>query len=223
MEQLWIKINYIIIMPIPFTFYMSRLIPISLAMLLLAGCSHTVSTKEQSPASKPTETETAFSTPRDWRAYLYAWAAENGVLQDRTGCEQTIQTEGSYKEYIISDSTSLFETICFQAAYQTVYAYFLVTKTAPIEVTLVNFYREEQREMETIAGFTDFSNDRLTVFTKARGLGDCGIQAEYSLEGSRFVLEKTQEKDCDDSMFNDGDIVIDPNAWPVTYQRPSVK
>lgn len=136
-----------------------------------------------------------------------------------------MRPEGSYKEYILSESTSLFETVCFQAAYQTAYAYFLVTKTDEINVELVDFYREDSPAVtaETIAGFTDFSKGSLKVFTKSRGLGDCGTQASYTLENSRFVLEKMQEKECEELDTKASEINIDPTTWPVTYQRSAVK
>lgn len=192
---------------------MRKILCTTLSVLFLSGCGIL-------PKTTPAPTEPV-ALPTDWRTYLYDWADEQGLLASKaTPCEDELPIEGA-KEFSLNESTSLFETVCFLAAYQPVYAYFLVTKSDPLQIQLVNFYREDLPDApwETIAGLTDFANGKLNVSYKGRGLGDCGEQSVFSFEGAQFVLERLQEKECGSSFPQDENIVIDPSSWPVTYQR----
>ena len=55
--------------------------------------------------------------------------------------------------------------------------------------------------------------NRLTVFSKARGLGDCGSLAEYRWTGDELELETFLYQECDDT----AESFIEPADYPQVY------
>jgi hypothetical protein len=55
----------------------------------------------------------------------------------------------------------------------------------------------------------DPSTGRLQLFTRFRGLGDCGVLATYALRGGRFVPQEVRAK-----LACDGRPPYDPARWP---------
>lgn len=63
-----------------------------------------------------------------------------------------------------------------------------------------------------ISGFIIWQNRRqlLEIFSKARGLGDCGFFGRYRIQHGQAILIEAHAKDCDDSPQKN----LDPHRWP---------
>jgi Protein of unknown function (DUF1176) len=122
----------------------------------------------------------------------------------------------------------LIEVGCARAAYQEVYRYFLLDESGPSvrarAFKLPTFTPDasgqwQSAELEEIAGETSFDVKRklLTVMTRARGLGDCGTRALYSvdLKAGRLVLTDLWGRDCD----GEPDKAPPPDQWPRVFPR----
>lgn len=205
---------------------MSRLILVLAMIVSLSGCVHTTNTTISTPVSDnatvevPKEVQNEPQLPTNFRTQLFEQAYAQGQLSTKaTPCDEKDTSDGLIREFAITESLSLFETVCFRAAYQSVFVYFLVTDSDPTTAKLVMFHRDDQPDnaWETVTGLTDFANNKLHVSYKGRGLGDCGSQEDYTLEGDRFILERLAEKECEARL--EENMVIDPTTWPVTYER----
>lgn len=195
---------------------MYRFILLLALIMPLAGCAH----RAPAPiAVPPTQTEPIqqTQTPPNFRAQLLA----QGLLPSSKAspCDQAARGDGISQIYPLTGTVSLFEVVCFHAAYQSVFAYFLVTDSDATTAKLVVFRRDDQpnNSWETVTGLTDFADNKLHVSYKGRGLGDCGSQEDYTLTGEVFTLDRLQEKECENNL--EENIVIDPSTWPVTYVR----
>jgi Protein of unknown function (DUF1176) len=122
----------------------------------------------------------------------------------------------------------LTEVGCARAAYQEVYRYFLLDESgAPVRArpfklpTLTPDANGQWQaaELDELAGETTFDAKRklLTVMTRARGLGDCGTRAVYSvdLKTGRLVLTDLWGRDCD----GEPDKAPPPDQWPRVFPR----
>jgi hypothetical protein len=67
------------------------------------------------------------------------------------------------------------------------------------------------RKDTAVLGVLEFdqATGTLTVFDKARGLGDCGIYSRYRLTGRRLVLIEARSKTA-----CNGKPPLDPARWP---------
>ena len=198
---------------------MSRLIPLIVLTMTFAGCTHIQPPIVSTPPQQ-NEPVAQQEIPKALRAQLFEQADKQGHLSTKaTPCDEEDTADGLIREFALTESQSLFEVVCFRAAYQSVFVYFLVTDSDATTAKLVMFHRDDQPDngWETVTGITDFANDKLHVSYKGRGLGDCGSQEDYTLVGDRFILERLAEKECEATL--DGNMVIDPSSWPVTYER----
>ena len=114
------------------------------------------------------------------------------------------------KVYQIDDNKYLVQMSCFLAAYQPSVEFWLYQKTntaSGVDVQPLNLveYRQEEgkktkNEVHNIGGLATYDEGqrRLTVFTKFRGIGDCGAFSEYRFDGNKFDLVTYRAKfDCD--------------------------
>ncbi|HIK11902.1 MAG TPA: DUF1176 domain-containing protein [Oscillatoriaceae cyanobacterium M33_DOE_052] len=112
--------------------------------------------------------------------------------------------------YQIDGQKYLVKVGCFLAAYQPSVEFWLYQKTntaSGVDVQPLNLveYRQEEgqttkNEVHNIGGLATYDEGqrRLTVFTKFRGIGDCGTFSEYQFDGNKFDLVSYRAKfDCD--------------------------
>jgi hypothetical protein len=186
---------------------------ISLTLLLfsIASCSppepiSAPSPTSPTPASPPSESPTTANPSGDPLEYLYNNLNELGVCQGDIDLEASRQGSEVYR---VGEQTYLVQLMCFLAAYQGSYEYYLYRETASgIEVkplTFTVFEPTESGQMRAtqtrfVGGLPDYNPEqqRLTVFTKFRGLGDCGAFAQYRFEENEFdLLEYRIKQECD--------------------------
>jgi hypothetical protein len=120
------------------------------------------------------------------------------------------------------DDRALVEVICARAAYQLVYAYGVYQPDGTLQpLQLDVFYPTEtglfERTSEpTVGGLARFDPEQnlLTVFSKARGLGDCGSLADYRWTGTELELETFRYQECSD---NPAEEFVEPGDYPQIY------
>nr|WP_242024209.1 DUF1176 domain-containing protein [Nodosilinea sp. FACHB-13] len=119
------------------------------------------------------------------------------------------------------DDRALVELVCANAAYQSVYAYVAYQPDGSWQpLSLDVFYPDETgqfvRSSEgTVGGLATFDPDQelLTVFSKARGIGDCGSLADYRWSGGELELETFRYQECSDLPGE----VVEPADYPQVY------
>lgn len=194
----------------------------SCVALLLAtlGC-------QSSPPESP-----SVQSPRD-EASEIAWANEVDLLpsvliqvEEQDLCDGFFDPEVAAMEsqvYILGDR-ALVEVLCARAAYQMVYAYGVLSPDGTLTpLPLDGFYPDQagnfQRVSElTVGGLASFDpgQGQLTIFSKARGLGDCGSFATYGWTGAALALETYRYQACDDDP-NAVETAPDPEDFPQVY------
>lgn len=148
--------------------------------------------------------------------YVYSHKDSLGVCPDKL--DQEVSQKSS-DVYPIDDRTYFVKLLCFMAAYQGNYEFLVYTKTSSgVEVkslSLTLFSEDESGEItktsdRSIAGLPDYdpSQQILSVFTKFRGLGDCGSVAKYKLVANELNLQEFRAKfDCDGKY-------VEPSEYP---------
>ncbi|PSN12728.1 hypothetical protein C7293_18915 [filamentous cyanobacterium CCT1] len=136
--------------------------------------------------------------------------------------------DGFYQPEVAAESQvyrlgdrALVELQCATAAYQSVFAYVAVQPDGTLQpLTLDVFYPDQAGQFErsseaTVGGTTSFDPETslLTVFSKSRGLGDCGSLAEYRWTGSELELATFRYQECSDSPGE----LVDPADYPQIY------
>ncbi len=110
--------------------------------------------------------------------------------------------------YPIGNHQYLVELLCFMGAYQGNYEYILYEPNSQEDIkslTLETFDTDKlgkitKNHTELITGIPDYNSaeQTLTVFTKYRGLGDCGSFAKYKFSGKTFqIIEYRLKEKCD--------------------------
>lgn len=142
-----------------------------------------------------------------------------GVCED--SFEQESASLGS-QVYAVDEQTKLVQLQCSLAAYQGVYEYYLYSETnqrVQVKPLMLAGYipndsgNFEPQETRILAGLPDYNPEEklLSIFTKGRGLGDCGTFAEYRLVGEKFELQEYRVKlECDGNY-------IEPTEYPLVY------
>jgi hypothetical protein len=103
--------------------------------------------------------------------------------------------------YQVGENQYIFQRVCFLAAYNINYVFYLYSETPNgVEVkplNLVSFQRDEsgkllKSESNVLVGFSDFDEQtrELSTDTKYRGVGDCGSRGKYKFQDSEFVLQE---------------------------------
>lgn len=171
--------------------------------------------------------------PDDAGGETVTWPAEGDILQSVLDqaeslnlCDGFLQpavAEADSQVYILGDR-ALVELACDRAAYQMAYAYVAVLPDGGLQpLTLDGFYPDDggnfQRVSEpTVGGLADFDPNQglLTIFSKARGLGDCGSLATYRWTGQGLELDTYRYQECSDNP-PEGDSALDPANYPQIY------
>ncbi|OLP20010.1 hypothetical protein BST81_02755 [Leptolyngbya sp. 'hensonii'] len=121
----------------------------------------------------------------------------------------------------VGDRKYVVQVMCFLAAYQGGYEYYLYTETSrgirskPLKVL---FFDEDAGKRtrtysNAIVGLPTYNSAtrELVIFNKYRGIGDCGTLGTYQFQNDVLVLKKFQAKYACDGNF------IEPDQYPVIY------
>ncbi|KAM3101609.1 DUF1176 domain-containing protein [Phormidesmis sp. 146-12] len=105
----------------------------------------------------------------------------------------------------VGNQKYIVQIMCNFGAYQGAYEYYLLSESAgqtqskPLNLLKIG-ERGEKLVDNTLVGYPtyDSSKKELTVFTKSRGIGDCGSFGRYQFENDRFVAQEIRIKsECD--------------------------
>jgi len=130
------------------------------------------------------------------------------------------QTESQV--FALDAETYLVHLQCSLAAYQASFEFLTYQKKAsggefkPMTLTVFNENpsgKPTQENVRTVGGMPTYNPETrsLTIFTKFRGVGDCGSLANYQLKDGEFQLVKYQAKfACDGN-------AIDPEKYPQIF------
>ncbi|MGB2925858.1 MAG: DUF1176 domain-containing protein [Limnothrix sp.] len=124
--------------------------------------------------------------------------------------------------YRVAENTYLVHLTCASTAYQVLQEYYLYKTTANTPVVtnlpITYFYSDLQGKLiqeteRTMAGYSEFdpTTKTVSIFTKGRGLGDCGSLGFYKLVGSELQLDRFLAKDECDGNY------IEPIQYPQVY------
>ena len=190
-------------------------------VLVLSGCSRPDATPAPpaSPDSPDPAAAASSSGENTPAAALPTDAAILETVQDRAEelniCDGFWNPEvvQSYSRVYAVEGQTLVEVVCDILAYNAVFAYLTYEPDGTLRpLSFDGFYSDETGEMvrtsETTlvgAGPNSFDPDkqRLNVFYKGRGLGDCGSIADYRWTGSGFTLETFRYRECADTSASD--------------------
>lgn len=127
------------------------------------------------------------------------------------------------QEYKLDGGKTLVILNCQFLAYQgTSFIYLFNEKSGTREVLSLPYYLNDNgfhiASFTEIRGFLKFDPDTkiLSLFIKARGIGDCGYSGKYTLKyTSFFQLVTAKAYDC-----NDNNPKLE-SEWPVIYEDPN--
>ena len=130
----------------------------------------------------------------------------------------------------IAPGKQLVEVGCARGAYQEAQRYFLLDEstTAPqgqaLKLPAYELDEDDQwqpQDWDEVAGDASFDPKRktLTIFARARGIGDCGQRAtwRYDTKSAKLVLVEFRGRACDDEPDKAGP----PEKWPRVFPSPS--
>jgi hypothetical protein len=128
-------------------------------------------------------------------------AAALGALRRKYGC--TIDEVGGPEEAesaALTAGASLLLLACGSGAYNVSYVPFVVGRGGRAELAPFDhrpgWWAEEGKPMLVNAGW-DKARGLLTSFSKGRGLGDCGVSADYAWDGRAFrLVEQAEMGEC---------------------------
>jgi Protein of unknown function (DUF1176) len=102
---------------------------------------------------------------------------------------------GRIEAYDIGGSRTLWAVPCGTGAYNTWSRYYVQSRSGSLSP--IRFEGDQHRDSEDVFGLMNPSVEPnrgiVTVFSKGRGLGDCGETATYAWTGEAFVLAKFNE------------------------------
>lgn len=195
---------------------------VMLAMVAIAGCT-TAPAPSPEVASPPAEPAPDASSEVSLPADETILQTVYDQVESRDLCDGFYQPEVAQAEsrvYRLGDR-ALVELVCANAAYQSVYAYVAYQPNGSWQpLSLDGFYPDETGQFvrtseSTVAGLATFDPEQelLTVFSKARGVGDCGSLADYRWTGGALALETFRYQECSDSPGE----FVEPANYPQVY------
>ncbi|AFY69336.1 protein of unknown function DUF1176 [Thalassoporum mexicanum PCC 7367] len=123
----------------------------------------------------------------------------------------------------LGNNRYMVQLLCFMGAYQGSYSFAIYSESASagasVDILSLDVYEPDASgavkpiKTRAIGGLPTFDpgSQILTVFSKGRGLGDCGSLAHYELKNNQFELIEYRAKfDCDGNY-------VDPGEYPVIY------
>ncbi len=131
-------------------------------------------------------------------------------------------TEAASNVYRVGENEYLVHLVCGSTAYQLLQDYFLYQRDGdqfdltPLPITY--FYQDADQQLiketeVTRAGYSEYdpSTQTISIFTKGRGLGDCGSLGFYQFTGTDLSLDRFLLKtECDGNY-------IKPINYPQVY------
>lgn len=182
-------------------------------------------TDAEARAGNPTDNVVAdaadtATTPAEVLEYL-----SDNAVQIRI-CRFSSETSRSVA-YPVETGQYIIEALCSMGAYQGAYEYwsYQLTESGPNiqPLILAQFSTDNSGQIFQygtygFGGLTSFDVDQqtLTIFAKARGIGDCGWFAQYQWNGSTFdVIEFRAKNECDGNY-------IEPENYPQLYPLPAI-
>ena len=158
-----------------------------------------------------------------WRARL-AWP-EECEREHALALKILELADGRVRVFPLEAGRSLVEVGCARGAYQDGLLFYLwdETRRPPSAVALkVPTWEALDDEWEPVerveaAGEStwDARQRTLALFTRARGLGDCGTLARYRVQGSKLVLLELRGRPCD----GDPESAPPPARWPRVFPK----
>ncbi|HEY9886656.1 MAG TPA: DUF1176 domain-containing protein [Vampirovibrionales bacterium] len=114
--------------------------------------------------------------------------------------------------YKLPNNNYLVQLVCFMAAYQPVQEFYLYEekpngkKAIVASLDLQGLHKNKKGQLiktkyRAIAGLINYKDETktLSIWTKDRGLGDCGTFSTYKLENEKLVLQELKQKNnCDE-------------------------
>lgn len=168
------------------------------------------------------------------------------ILQWPEECENEHQavveelelSEGRVRSFELVPGRRLVEVGCGRGAYQETLRYFLLDESATQPrgqalalpaYELADDDRWAPQDWQEVAGEADFDQKRktLTVFSRARGLGDCGQRGTWRFDATaqKLVIVDFRARACDDEPEKAGPADkwprVFPSASPVPAKPPS--
>ena len=132
------------------------------------------------------------------------------------------------------DHHIVMEFMCSLGAYQGSYQYAVLDMSNPdayrVKWITIPQYTYDDKAVNgqvvdalTVSGLPEWDEkqpNQFSLFSKARGIGDCGSVSDYILTDD-YSLELTQVKarDCDNEHMPSEDEEIFPTQWPVVYRK----
>lgn len=156
-----------------------------------------------------------------WRALLQ-WP--DACEADHASAVRILElTDGRVRAFDLGARRTLVEVGCAHGAYQDTLLYYLhdAARTPPktTRLSLPGYEAVddewEPRELTDAAGEASFDAARrtLTLFTRARGLGDCGSVARYRVQGDKLALVDFRGRACD----GEPEAAPPPDKWPRVF------
>ncbi len=135
-------------------------------------------------------------------------------------CSYGSQSDALQKSsfFRVGNQKYIVQIMCNLGAYQGAFEYYLLTENAgqiqskPLTLLKVG-ERGEKLVDNSLVGYPTYNlfKKELTVFTKSRGIGDCGTFGRYQFENDRFVAKEIRVKtECDGKY-------IEPEKYPKVY------
>ncbi|TVQ05199.1 MAG: DUF1176 domain-containing protein [Leptolyngbya sp. DLM2.Bin27] len=188
----------------------------ALVTVAIAGCNPPPSSTPAVSAPEPG----AGDLPTE-EVILQTVYAEVESLDLCDGFLQPEVAQANSQVWIMGDR-ALVEINCALVAYQMVYAYAVYHPDGSVQPLSLDVFDPDAtgafgRSREaTVGGLADFDPDQgqLTIFSKARGLGDCGSLADYRWSGAELELDTFRYQACSDTAEAD---LIDPADYPQIY------
>jgi len=137
--------------------------------------------------------------------------------------DQAVSSESS-SVYPLNNQDYLVEVLCFMGAYQGNYEYILYQNKdnnltiKPLlfkSFTVDNQGEFNSNSVKSLAGISNYNSEKkiLNIYTKDRGLGDCGSTSQYQWKNDQFeLIEYRAKPQCDGQE-------IDPENYPVIYSN----
>jgi hypothetical protein len=173
---------------------------------------------EEKTISKPI-TSSPQKTDQDILNLIYG--KENEIKLCDGQLDRDVSSQSS-SVYALNKEDYLVEILCFMGAYQGNYEYILYQNNGSqltIKPLLFKSFSPDKQGkynsnmVRSISGIPNYNSHQkvLNLYTKDRGLGDCGSTAQYKWKNNDFELVEYKAKsECDGN-------AIEPENYPVIY------
>ncbi|WP_054466808.1 MULTISPECIES: DUF1176 domain-containing protein [Planktothricoides] len=177
---------------------------------------------QRSATSGATSGESAAVSPEIRQQILTELYSQQKALNLCDGFLDQNYSQTESQVFALDAETYLVHLQCSLAAYQASFEFLTYQKKAsggefkPMTLTVFNENpsgKPTQENVRTVGGMPTYNPETrsLTIFTKFRGVGDCGSLANYQLKDGEFQLVKYQAKfACDGN-------AIDPEKYPQIF------